>query len=107
MTFASNGREHVYLGSSPTDEPCAQKNDPGYGPKAYAETGRYIAQLRRLYAVSHGGRECPAVIRRKSEAHDFGRYYEVVASYDPDVAAEETAALWLKNNAPSHWEAEQ
>jgi hypothetical protein len=96
--------DFVYLGSSPTSEDCVQTTDPDYGIKAYAECHRYCHQLRRQYAAAHGGRECPASLRVKSEHHDFGTYYEVVCKFNTDSQSEIQAAFWLEANQPDKWE---
>lgn len=103
MSETTSMKEYIYLGSSPTDELCVQTTDPDYEIKAIAECARYADQLRRLYSAAHGGRECPAVIRRKSEAHDFGRYFEVVAVASDEWPGSQEAALWLEENLPSGW----
>ena len=95
--------DYIYLGPTPAKEPCVQTTDPDYGVKARAECNRYIALLKRVYAAAHDGRECPAIIRIKTESHDFGCYYEVVASYDWNDREACEAAYWLDANAPESW----
>ena len=96
-------KDYIYLGSSPANETCVQTTDPDYGVKARAECDRYIALLKRTYSEAHNGAECPARIRVKGEAHDFGTYYEVVAAYSDDDREAMKAAFWLDENAPTEW----
>ena len=96
--------DYIYLGPSPSNEPCVQTTDPDYELKAREECGRYADQLRRLYSAAHGGAECPAQIRVKGESHDFGTYFEVVARFNDRDHEQMRAAFWLDEHAPENWE---
>jgi hypothetical protein len=73
--------EHLYIGSTPADEPCAQVGTADYSSKARAECKRFIAQIQRHYPEPDNG-----YLRIKSNPHDFGTYFEVVAVFDENDA---------------------
>jgi hypothetical protein len=95
--------DYIYLGPTPANEPCVQTTDPDYGIKAHAECERYKALLESTYSAAHDGQPCPARIMVKSEAHDFGHYYEVVCRFDANDHAQCEAAYWLDSNSPTEW----
>jgi hypothetical protein len=101
-------KEYVYHGSSPTDEECAQVGEYNYTQKGYQECKAYVGQLYRLLAEKGYTRDkLPESYRIhvKSEAHDFGSYYEVVSSFDPKVEEAWDIALLLDNDVPCKWDA--
>lgn len=103
-------KETLELGSVPADEPCAQllsDNQLQYTLRAREECRAFINQLVRLYGEKHG-QSLPHGIRLKikSNAHDFGTYYEVAIEYDVDNDNASTAAFWLEQNSPLNWDAE-
>ena len=70
----------IYLGSTPCDEECASVGDDHYGFDSRIEIAAYIAQLQRTF---HFHSEDAAVsFRKKRDSHDYGSYYEVVATPD-------------------------
>ena len=77
--------DHLYIGSVPADEPCAQTGVTAEaGRFNRAECNAYIKALRTVYGPEPDG--CAYHIKR--ESHDFGAYYEVVIYFeDRDEAA--------------------
>lgn len=98
-------RETIDLGSSPIDENCVQVGDHNYEALARAECDRYQrlleAKLRGHVSAHVAGR---VKLRTKENSHDFGTYYEVVASFDADDEAATDAAYWLEANQPTRWD---
>lgn len=98
--------ETIDLGPAPASEDCVQLGVDGYEIKANAECSAYINQLRRIYAAAHNGEQPPCRLRIKANPHDFGTYYEVVASFKDTDEAATNAAFWLENNSPLTWDEE-
>jgi hypothetical protein len=90
-------RDFLNIGSTPTDEPCAQIGSPDYYERARIECRAYANQLKRLFPFGS------FVV--KSFPHDFGTYFEVVAKYDTDEQERE-AAFAAEANSPEHWDAD-
>ena len=68
--------DHLYIGAVPVEEDCAQVGTADYATRAKAECKRFMAQIQRHYPEPENG-----WLRVKSNAHDFGTYYEVIACY--------------------------
>jgi hypothetical protein len=93
--------DHVYIGSSPAYESCAQLDTEGYPERARKECRVLIGQLVRLFAEPPPG----ARLAIKSCPHDFGTYYEVICSFDPgDPEAVEYASR-CEDGLPEYWDA--
>ena len=95
----------IGLGSSPIDEECAQLGSENYESAARDECNRFIALLKKKYEEAHN-EKLPAGTNLciKSNSHDFGVYYEVVALAEvTDIEATE-AAYWLDANVPATWQ---
>lgn len=99
------------LGTAPWGEECVQvpdKRDEAacalYPELGRNECVRWIDTLRKAYKQVHG-EEIPVSVRLKIKTfdHDFGYYFDVVASFDEDDDAARTAAYWLENNSPEKW----
>lgn len=101
-------KQQIELGSSPSDEPCFQVGDEDYEHNARMECGVYVDLIRRCYRAAHGDNDLPKglKLRIKGNSHDFGTYYEVIATFFDDDAAAVTAAFWLDENAPRTWDEE-
>ena len=93
--------EYVELGCSPAMEDCAQVGDSDYSERARAECRAYIAQIRR----ENPGLPEGVTLRMKSNAHDFGCYYEVVAAYSSSDEEAAEAAWSLEGKTPERWDA--
>ena len=68
--------DHVYIGSSPAHESCAQLGTEGYPERARRECRALIGQLMRMFGEPAPG----ARLSIKGCPHDFGTYYEVICS---------------------------
>lgn len=87
-------RDYIYIGGTPSDEPCAQTGRTaaaGYWNRV--ECLYYITALRKKYGEEPEG----ASLRTKAEHHDFGTYYEVICTYDPENEAAVKYALACEN----------
>lgn len=105
-------REYFILGSSPSDESCAQVGSPDYSKQMRMETRALINQLERLHPVptnnadSSDGPTFLPYYSRKSFPHDYGFYHEVCAIYDPDHEPSQQWALEAENIFPSTWDSQ-
>jgi hypothetical protein len=100
-------KEYVYHGSSPTEEKCAQVGEDNYSQKGYHECKVYVGQLYRILGEKGYTRDnLPESYRIhvKSESHDFGSYYEVVSSFDPQSEEAWDIALLLDSEIPDKWD---
>ena len=91
--------DFLNIGSTPTDEPCAQVGRDDYERMSRIECKVFLDQLRRLFPEPNGG-----YLSIKRFSHDFGQYREVVAVYDTD---DEEATNWAFNieaNCPEKWD---
>jgi hypothetical protein len=70
--------DHLYIGTAPSDEDCAQVGSDRYMSLAKLECLHYIDALRKVYGEEPDG----AYFRPKWEQHDFGRYLELLIYYD-------------------------
>ena len=93
-------RDHMSIGSSPCDEPCAQVGQDNYAVQAKQECRRYIELLLKKFGEPPEG----ASLSVKGFPHDFGTYYEVVVNYDDDDRAGLDYALLLEGNSPATWD---
>jgi hypothetical protein len=91
----------VDVGSSPTEESCAQVGSPGYYEKARRECRAYIQQLRREFGAEPEG----ARLAVKANAHDFGTYLSVVCHYDPLKPTSIYYAFRCESESPVEWDA--
>lgn len=87
------------LGESPYNEDCAQLGSEDYARRAKAEIRAYRQALINMHGEPPDGVEL--VI--KSNPHDFGTYYSLVAYYDPDVEGALQYALLLEGHGPATW----
>ena len=91
-------RAFVSLGSTPTDEECAQVGSPDYESRVIHECAAYINQLRRVF----GDEPLGARLSRKTFQHDFGFYIEIVCYYENEEACK--YAFNCENNQPELWD---
>lgn len=94
-------RDHIYIGSTPSDEDCAATgithNAMHYNTR---ECLSYIEALRKKYGDEPNG----AKLSIRWESHDFGTYAEVVCYYNDDdkdavdyaFKCEEGIATWAE-----------
>ena len=77
--------DYLFIGSSPSEEDCAQVGSPHYAEISAVE----LREFRRMLAE-----EFPSIqFKIKWQSHDFGRYGEVVACYDEDDEEQSDAAI--------------
>ena len=94
-------RAHLYIGSSPPSESCAQVGSDGYIEQARRECCAYIDQLRRVFGPEPMG----ARLAVHSNPHDFGTYLSVVCHYDPEHPASlEYAFKCEGSTSPQEWD---
>jgi len=92
-------RSYIEIGSSPSEEDCAQVGTENYRERAIIECKRFIELIRR-----HLGQEPEnAKLAIKSFEHDFGTYCEVVCYYSTDDEESLKYAFRCESNAPSAW----
>jgi hypothetical protein len=85
--------DYLYIGAVPTDEDCAQVGEANYAERARAECKRFAKQIQRHYPEPENG-----WLQVKSNPHDFGTYYEVIACYDPSDADSANWAFDVEND---------
>lgn len=97
---------HITFGSAPSDESCAQVGTENYEENAHKECQEWRRQLVRFYEAR--GKTAPENLRLviRSNPHDFGTYYEVVARFPDEDDESYDFAIWLENNAPPEWDDE-
>jgi hypothetical protein len=89
--------DKIYIGSSPYECDCAQVGSPDYHWRSKVELQAFKEQLERLFPAPEGARYDIAWSN-----HDYGRYGEVVAVFDPTnevhtdwaFLAEDGCATW-------------
>lgn len=96
--------DYLNLGSAPCEEDCAQVGSSNYTILANLEMDLYIDQLNRQF--SDLIENDLIFFHKKWFNHDFGRYGEVVVSYNPDKEESFHAALYVENNIPYNWDEE-
>jgi len=90
------------LGSTPSEENCAQLGEEDYERRAKKECRVYINQLRRQFGKEPEGAE----FKIKAFSHDFGWYYEAVCIFDEDKEGSIDYAYKCCNEGPEHWDME-
>jgi hypothetical protein len=98
----SGRTDYLCIGSAPSDEECAQVGSEGYARRAKAECAAFINQLRRVF----GGEPDGARLRTKSNAHDYGTYFEVVCDYEEENQKALDYALKVEGETPQEWDDE-
>lgn len=105
-------REYFTLGSSPSDEPCAQVGSSDYSRQMRMETRALINQLERLHPVpmdsdpNFSSASFTPYYSCKSFPHDFGSYHEVCAIYDDSHRPSVEWAMEAENIFPESWDSQ-
>lgn len=96
-------RDWFEIGPAPCNEECAQVGENNFVSNANKEMDAYINQLNRKFGELISGTTIH--FRKKWYDHDFGRYGEVIISYDD---AEEKAHLVyeIERELPEFWDEE-
>jgi hypothetical protein len=100
IVFDPMAKETLEIGSSPCNEECAQVGSDGYYERAQDECKRFIALIREKIGKEPEG----ARLFIKSNAHDFGTYYEVAVKFDPEDQAATEYAYRCESDAPRFWD---
>lgn len=95
-------REYLELDTTPYDEPCAQVGSEGYAENVKLECRAMISQLVRLFGQPPAG----ASLTVKSNAHDFGTYFEISVKYDDTSEEGSTYAYTIEGEFPAAWDDE-
>lgn len=95
-------RDYISIGSSPTDEPCAQVSSGNYDIQSRKECKAFLHQLRRHFGDEPYG----AQLDIKYFPHDFGSYREVVCYYDDEDEEARDYAYKLESETPANWDKE-
>ena len=94
-------RDHITLGSTPCDEPCAQVGKDDYEARAQAECRAFIHLTRATLGTEPRG----ADLDIRGFQHDYGTYFEVVVYFDGDDRAATQYAYRCEADAPTRWPA--
>ncbi len=92
-------RDVIYLGPAPANESCAQIGDSNYPEASKAECLAYIRAIKRVCGDPPEG----AILRVKSEAHDYGTYREVTVEFDGNDPVAAAYAHRCDAHAPTTW----
>ena len=90
----------IYLGSTPSNEDCAQVGSPDYPERSRAECRAFITAIKRVCGEPPEG----ARLTIKSESHDFGTYREVAIIFDGTSKEAADYADKVDRHAPATWE---
>lgn len=88
----------IHIGSSPYDEECAQVGSPDFHWRSKVELQAFKEQLERLFPAPEGAHYGIAWSN-----HDYGRYGEVVAVYNPE-SEEHTNWAFLAEDGCATWD---
>ena len=95
-------RDYLSIGSTPSDESCAQVGSDRYSRASRYECRAFVNQLRRVFGEEPDG----AYIKVKSFPHDFGTYKEVVVEYEEGNPEALEYALKIEGDTPLEWDDE-
>lgn len=99
-----NFKERLEIGSSPSDEKCAQVGSDNYKERVIKELTQYKRMCLNL--INSQFENIQIDLRTKSFPHDFGSYYELCVYFDPNVEESVEQAFWLEENVPQNWDDE-
>ena len=92
--------DYVEIGATPVNEPCQQLGRADYDPRAAkAECRRFIRNIRYVLGNEPEG----AMLRVRSNNHDFGTYYEVACYYENGNDKALEYATKCESEAPPTW----
>jgi hypothetical protein len=95
-------KDYITLGSTPTDEDCAQIGTDDYFEKSKKELRAYKSMLERLF--SEKLKDSGVYLKIKIFPHDFGSYSEVCVVFDDENEKQIEIAYDMDNNIPSNWD---
>lgn len=88
--------------TTPLDEQCAQLGNENYSRDSILECRVLQRQLIRQFGEPPEG----SCFYRKSSAHDFGAYHELVFKFDEDNEEHMTYFLRVDKGFPYEWDDE-
>ena len=94
-------KDHLYIGSVPCSEECAQIGCDNYFKLSQIEGVVFIEQLIRTF----GALPLDTFFKNKRNHHDFGAYYEVVVFFESENKASINYAYKVEGNMPEDWDA--
>src|SRR4051812_31283780 len=93
-------KDVLYLGSAPANEECAQVGQPDYPEASRAECRAYITAIKRICGDPPEG----ALLRIKTEEHDFGSHRFVIVEFDGNDPIATAYAYKCEGHGPTTWE---
>jgi hypothetical protein len=92
--------DELTLGSTPCSERCAQVGATLYYDLAKMEISAYAKQIERMFPNMPEG----CFLKRSSNPHDFGTYYELAIKFDSNDEEAVKFAYELEDNTPEYWD---
>lgn len=92
-------RDYIAVGSAPVDEECVQVGTPNYAERAQLQ----CSYLKKVIGDALGSPPPGVFLEVWGFCHDFGTYYEVVCSFDPDNKEAREYARLCESAAPAAW----
>jgi len=96
-------RDYISLGSSPSDEDCAQVGSDNYRELSRIELQEF---KRMMEVINPAPEDCIAYYTVKSFPHDFGSYHELCAVFDDNDDQSIEWAFNAENITPVQWDNE-
>ena len=96
--------DYMDIGSSPTDEYCAQLGSDGYEVLSRIELNAYVHQLERMFPHVKETDSLKFAVKRFN--HDFGTYAEVVIYFNTENEHDYEYAILIEHNLPMNWDEE-
>jgi hypothetical protein len=93
--------ETYWLGPCPSDEEPASTLDTDFHERNKAECRAFIQAIKRVCGEPPEG----AVLRIKTEQHEYGAYRECIVEFDGNNPEAAAYAAKCDESAPTTWEA--
>lgn len=91
--------DHIEMGTTPCDEPCAAVGRIGYTEQCREEIARFRKGLKRFFGEPPEG----FALRRYAESHSEGLRFELVVQFDASSPASVDYAFTLEREVPTTW----
>jgi hypothetical protein len=99
--------DYLTLGSTPSDEPCAQVGSENYRVCCLMEGQAFKQQLLRSNPdLEQKENEGIITLRLKGFPHDFGTYHELCVIYDEDNQDSIRTAHQIDEDLPENWDSQ-
>ncbi len=95
--------DDMSIGPAPCNERCVQVGEEHYIERAREESRRFIELIRKKLGPEPEG----ALLRVKSNPHEFGTYLDVVCGYEEGNEEAEAYAYLCESEAPQTWQDDQ